>query len=489
MGLAFDEEDFDYYLTLFRDDIGRDPTNVELFDMGQSNSEHWRATGFFGGNLIVDGVPQPGSLFKMVKETIAGERGHNSVIASGEGQPPSGAIRGIVANTPSCARAPGEQPQFARDTRLSADLGTSSSPRETHNFLFGVAAYPGAETGAGGRARRDTHATGIGSLLTAGTAGYCVGNLQIPDNVQPHEDKTLRTRPTWRRRSRSSSTRPTARAIMEQVRRVPYRGVLPTALGSALPNGERREWIKPIMFSGGFGQIDHSNLEKQEGDVGMLVVKIGGPAYRIGMAAAPSSKAGGEDEANADLDFNAVQRGDAEMSNKLNRVVKACVELEGGNPILSIHDQGAGGNCNVCKELIYPKGGELNIRAVKLGDATLSVLEIWGAEYQWENSAMLIAPESLPVIEKICARERCPFSVLGSIDGSGRVKLVDPTAPEGAPIPEDLDPEKVSATCPRRRTTSSAWTSSPRLSNSPREPPRPTPSTASSACRCAASAS
>ena len=198
-----------------------------------------------------------------------------------------------------------------------------------------------------------------------------------------------------------------------------------------LKNGERREWIKPIMFSGGFGQIDHTNLEKTEGDVGMLVVQIGGPAYRIGMGGgAASSKAGGEDEANADLDFNAVQRGDAEMSNKLNRVVKACVELEGKNPILSIHDQGAGGNCNVCKELIYPKGGELNIREVKLGDATLSVLEIWGAEYQ-ENSAMLIAPESLPVVEKICARERCPFSVLGSIDGSGRVKLVDPTAQPG----------------------------------------------------------
>lgn len=182
----------------------------------------------------------------------------------------------------------------------------------------------------------------------------------------------------------------------------------------------------------------------------MLVVKIGGPAYRIGMGGgAASSKAGGEDEANADLDFNAVQRGDAEMSNKLNRVVKACVELEGKNPILSIHDQGAGGNCNVCKELIYPKGGELNIREVKLGDATLSVLEIWGAEYQ-ENSAMLIAPESLPVVEKICARERCPFSVLGSIDGSGRVKLVDPTAPPGSPVPEDLDLEKVLGDMPKK---------------------------------------
>ena len=234
----------------------------------------------------------------------------------------------------------------------------------------------------------------------------------------------------------------------EQVRRTSHRRVLPV-VRPAVEERRTKEWIKPIMFSGGFGQIDHTNLEKTEGDVGMLVVKIGGPAYRIGMGGgAASSKAGGEDEANADLDFNAVQRGDAEMSNKLNRVVKACVELEGKNPILSIHDQGAGGNCNVCKELIYPKGGTLDIREVKLGDATLSVLEIWGAEYQ-ENSAMLISPESLPLIEKICARERCPFSVLGAIDGSGRVKLIDPTAPWIAGS-EDLDLEKVLGDMPRK---------------------------------------
>ena len=119
------------------------------------------------------------------------------------------------------------------------------------------------------------------------------------------------------------------------------------------------------MFSGGFGQIDHSNLEKTEGDIGMLVVKIGGPAYRIGMGGgAASSKAGGEDEANADLDFNAVQRGDAEMENKMNRVIRACVELGDDNPIVSIHDQGAGGNGNVLKEIVEPLGARLQVRAI-----------------------------------------------------------------------------------------------------------------------------
>lgn len=444
MGLAFDEEDFDYYLTLFRDDIGRDPTNVELFDMGQSNSEHSRHW-FFGGNLIVDGVPQPKSLFKMVKDTIEGERGHNSVIAFKDN---SSAIRGYV-NTPLRPSKPGG-PSPLETRPVDLDLLLTA---ETHNFPSGVAPYPGAETGAGGR-MRDTHATGIGSLLTAGTAGYCVGNLQMEGNGMKFETETEvkdfkypsnLAAPLQILVDASNGASDYGNKFGE-----PLIAGYCRSFGQRLKNGERREWIKPIMFSAGFGQIDHTNLEKQEGDIGMLVVKIGGPAYRIGMGGgAASSKAGGEDEANADLDFNAVQRGDAEMSNKLNRVVKACVELEGGNPILSIHDQGAGGNCNVCKELIYPKGGTLDIREVKLGDATLSVLEIWGAEYQ-ENSAMLIAPESLPIIERICARERCPFSVLGSIDGSGRVKLVDPTAPEGSPVPEDLDLEKVLGDMPKK---------------------------------------
>jgi phosphoribosylformylglycinamidine synthase len=180
MGLAFDEEDFDYYLTLFRDDIGRDPTNVELFDMGQSNSEHSRHW-FFGGNLIVDGVPQPESLFKMVKDTIAGERGHNSVIAFKDN---SSAIRGYV-NTPLRPTNPGG-PSALEPRAVDLDLLLTA---ETHNFPSGVAPYPGAETGAGGR-MRDTHATGIGSLLTAGTAGYCVGNLRMEGNAMPFESET-----------------------------------------------------------------------------------------------------------------------------------------------------------------------------------------------------------------------------------------------------------------------------------------------------------
>lgn len=441
MGLAFDDQDFDFYMRLFCDEIGRDPTNVELFDMAQSNSEHSRHW-FFAGELTVDGKKIDKSLFKMVKETIEGDRAHNSVIQFKDN---SSAIRGFV-NTPLRPVAAGG-PSAMVPKEVDLDLLLTA---ETHNFPSGVAPYPGAETGTGGRIR-DTHATGSGSTLVAGTAGYMTGNLRLDGKVLPHEDTDAvypsnLASPLQILIDASNGASDYGNKFGEPV----IVGFCRT-FGQRMPNGERREYIKPIMFSAGFGQIDHTNLEKQEGDIGMLVVKIGGPAYRIGMGGgAASSKAGGEDEANASLDFNAVQRGDAEMSNKLNRVVKACVELMGENPILSIHDQGAGGNCNVVKELIYPKGGEINIREVKLGDNTMSVLEIWGAEYQ-ENSAMLIKPESLPIIEKICARERCPFSVLGSITGSGRVTVRDPDAPAGTPIPEDLDLEAVLGDVPKKK--------------------------------------
>ena len=154
-----------------------------------------------------------------------------------------------------------------------------------------------------------------------------------------------------------------------------------------VPNGERREWIKPIMFSAGLGQIPDANKEKGGPKEGMHVVKLGGPAYRIGMGGGAASSRM-QDKARADLDFNAVQRGDAEMENKMNRVVRACVEMGEKNPIVSIHDQGAGGNGNVLKEICDGHGAHLDIRKIISGDASLSVLELWGAEYQESASTL-----------------------------------------------------------------------------------------------------
>ena len=326
---------------------------------------------------------------------------------------------------------------------------------ETHNFPCAVAPYPGAETGAGGRIR-DTHATGRGSFVVASTSGYCVGNLNMEGSYAPWEDSSFQypsnlASPLQILVDASNGASDYGNKFGEPM----IQGYTRT-FGMRLPSGERREWLKPIMFSAGIGQIDHTHITKGEPEVGMLVVKIGGPAYRIGMGGgAASSMVSGQND--AELDFNAVQRGDAEMSQKLYRVVRACIEMGEKNPIVSIHDQGAGGNCNVVKEIIYPKGAEIDIRAVVVGDHTMSVLEIWGAEYQ-EQDAILVRAESREVLESICKRERLSMAVLGTINGEGRCTLIDSTAKakcekEGLPPPPpavDLELEKVLGDMPKK---------------------------------------
>ena len=217
------------------------------------------------------------------------------------------------------------------------------------------------------------------------------------------------------------------------------------SFGLRMPDGERREWIKPIMFSAGVGQMDSRHTDKTEARKGMLVVKVGGPAYRIGMGGgAASSMIQGENI--AELDFNAVQRGDAEMEQKMNRVIRACVELGERNPVQSIHDQGAGGNCNVVKEIVHPAGAKIDIRKVLVGDSTLSVLEIWGAEYQ-EQNALLLKPEHEGLFRSLCDREKVPMAIIGTITGDGHIVLYDEMANS---TPENLELSKVLGDMPQK---------------------------------------
>ncbi|WZZ69013.1 probable phosphoribosylformylglycinamidine synthase, chloroplastic/mitochondrial [Brassica napus] len=445
MGLAFDEQDLQYYTRLFRDDIKRNPTNVELFDIAQSNSEHSRHW-FFAGNIVIDGEPMDKSLMQIVKSTWEANR-NNSVIGFKDN---SSAIRGFMVNQLR-PLLPGSTCLLDLSARDLDILFTA----ETHNFPCAVAPYPGAETGAGGRIR-DTHATGRGSFVVASTSGYCVGNLNMEGSYAPWEDSSFQypsnlASPLQILVDASNGASDYGNKFGEPM----IQGYTRT-FGMRLPSGERREWLKPIMFSAGIGQIDHTHITKGEPEVGMLVVKIGGPAYRIGMGGgAASSMVSGQND--AELDFNAVQRGDAEMSQKLYRVARACIEMGEKNPIVSIHDQGAGGNCNVVKEIIYPKGAEIDIRAVVVGDHTMSVLEIWGAEYQ-EQDAILVRAESREVLESICKRERLSMAVLGTINGEGRCTLIDSTAKakcekEGLPPPPpavDLELEKVLGDMPKK---------------------------------------
>lgn len=162
----------------------------------------------------------------------------------------------------------------------------------------------------------------------------------------------------------------------------------------------------------------------------MIVCKIGGPAYRIGMGGgAASSRVSSTSTHDADLDFNAVQRGDAEMENRMNRVIRACVEMGEDNPIVSIHDQGAGGNGNVLKEIVDPLGAVIQLRSIPVGDKSLSAREIWGAEYQ-ENNAFLVRPEDLHKVMALSQRENCPVSPVGVVTNDGRIVLHDSQASE-----------------------------------------------------------
>jgi phosphoribosylformylglycinamidine synthase len=437
MGLGLDDWDIDYYWRLFAEDLGRNPTNVECFDLGQSNSEHSRHW-FFKGRLVIDGTEMPHNLMDLVSRPYHATPG-NSVIAFKDN---ASAIRGFTIQS-IVPEHPGSPSRF----EISRLTYHPTFTAETHNFPSGVAPFPGAETGTGGRIR-DVQAVGRGGLVVAGTAAYCVGNLRIPGYELPWEDATFTypgnlASPLEIEIEASNGASDYGNKFGEPIIQGYTR-----SFGMRLPSGERREWIKPIMFTGGAGQMDAAHTEKMPPQKGMLVTKIGGPAYRIGMGGgAASSMVQGENI--EELDFNAVQRGDAEMEQKVNRVLRACIEMGAGNPIISIHDQGAGGNCNVLKELVEPEGARIEVRKFELGDATMSVLEIWGAEYQ-ENNALLVEPDKAGLFEELCAREKVPCSFVGEITGEGRVVLHDSL--DGS-TPVDLDLGKVLGEMPRKTFT------------------------------------
>jgi phosphoribosylformylglycinamidine synthase len=434
MGLAFDDWDLDYYTRLFVEQVGRNPTNVECFDIAQSNSEHSRHW-FFKGRLVVDGVEASKHLIALIQDPL-NTNPNNSVIAFTDN---SSAIRGYRIKTifPELVERP------ARFSAVDLDYDIIFTA-ETHNFPSGVAPFPGAETGTGGRIR-DVHATGRGSLVVAGTAAYCVGNLRIPGYELPWERGDFvypdnLASPLRIEIEASDGASDYGNKFGEPVIQGYTR-----SFGMRLPSGERREWIKPIMFSGGIGQIDARHVSKGAPEPEMWVVKLGGPAYRIGMGGgAASSMVQGENV--AELDFNAVQRGDAEMEQKVNRVIRACVELGDDNPVVSIHDQGAGGNCNVLKEIVDPAGAQIEVRAITVGDDTLSVLEIWGAEYQ-EADALLLRPEHTELFQALCLREKVPCAFVGHVTGDGKIVLHDAT--DGS-TPVNLDLATVLGSMPQK---------------------------------------
>lgn len=411
-GLAMDGWDRNLYYEYFVKEERRNPTIVEIRDLDNANSEHSRH-GYFKGKQTINGIAMPETLLDIVKSTLAAHPS-NSVIAFRDN---SSGIRGYECWTIVPER-PGQPAPFARKKVHYHVIFTA----ETHNFPTGVAPFPGAETGTGGRIR-DVQATGRGGLVVAGTAGYCTANLLIPGYDLPWETKDFAYP--------SNLASSIAMEIRASDGASDYGNKFgePLVLGftrsfdQKLPGGERWGWIKKIMFTGGIGQIDARHTEKGEAERGLLIVQVGGPAYGIGIGGgSASSKLQGENE--EELDFNAVQRGDAEMEQKMNRVIRACSEMGHDNPIVSIHDQGAGGPANVLKELVEKAGGRIELRRIRLGDPTLSVLKIWIAEYQ-ERCGLLIRPERIGQFSAVCEREKVNCEVLGEATMDGRFVVHD----------------------------------------------------------------
>lgn len=417
MGLAFDEWDLEYYTELFKTKIQRNPTTVELFDLAQSNSEHSRHW-FFKGEYVLEGERLMHSLLDMVMGTNSPlTTNPNSIIAFSDN---SSCIQGwktpVVVSSDPC-----QSSQVLVESRLRHLVFTA----ETHNFPTGVAPFSGATTGTGGRIR-DVQAVGRGGHVVAGTAGYCFGNLHIHGYELAWEGREA---------GYPSNLATPLEVIIEASNGASDYGNKfgePVIAGFARSFGmvvgnesarERREWIKPIMFSGGVGTLDDTMLKKLPPHSGAQVVKVGGPVYRIGVGggAASSVQVQGDNEAMRDL--GAVQRGDAEMEQKMNRVIRGCLEMR-NNPILAIHDQGAGGNANVLKELMEGAGGVIFTESFSVGDPTLSTLEVWGAEYQ-ESNALLTDFHHLTSLKMLAAREKCPLDIVGFITDDHKVRLVE----------------------------------------------------------------
>ncbi|MDT0501712.1 MULTISPECIES: phosphoribosylformylglycinamidine synthase [unclassified Halomonas] len=408
LGLALADDEIDYLVEAFRE-LGRNPTDVELMMFAQANSEHCRHK-IFNADWVIDGEAQTHSLFKMIKNTY--QASPDDILSAYSDN--AAVIRGSEA--PRFFPAPltgreGERASYAGHKEPIQIL----MKVETHNHPTAIAPHPGAATGAGGEIR-DEGATGIGGKPKAGLSGFTVSNLRIPEFVQPWEAfdygkperivsalEIMLEGPIGGAAFNNEFGRPNLTGY--------FRTYEQEAMGA---NGiERRGFHKPIMIAGGYGNVRDGHVQKGEIPVGGKLIVMGGPAMLIGLGGgAASSMASGA--SSADLDFASVQRGNPEMERRAQEVIDRCWALGENNPMCFIHDVGAGGLSNALPELVKDgeRGGLFDLRAVPNAEPGMSPLEIWCNEAQ-ERYVLAVAPEDLATFEALCARERCPYAVVG----------------------------------------------------------------------------
>ncbi len=413
MGLALADDEIDYLVKAFGE-LGRDPSDVELMMFAQANSEHCRHK-IFNADFVIDGERQPDSLFAMIRKSTAAS--------------PTGVLSAYSDNAAVIAGGEGARFFPDPDTRVYRAVREPVHilmKVETHNHPTAISPYPGASTGSGGEIR-DEGATGRGAKPKAGLVGFSVSNLRIPGALRPWEQDHGKPERMASGLDIMLEGPIGGAAFNNEFGRPALLGYFRSfELGVDTPAGrEIRGYHKPIMIAGGLGNIRPAHVHKGEIGAGAALVVLGGPAMLIGLGggAASSVAAGKSDE---DLDFASVQRDNAEMQRRCQEVIDRCWALGQDNPIVSIHDVGAGGLSNAMPELVHDsgRGAALSLRAIPNAEPGMSPLEIWCNEAQ-ERYVMGIAPEALARFEAICRRERCPYAVIGHATGDGRLTLSD----------------------------------------------------------------
>ena len=419
-GLALAEDEIDYLVTAFTG-LKRNPTDVELMMFAQANSEHCRHK-IFNAEFTIDGVAQPKSLFGMIRNTHQLSPQHTVVAYSDNASVMEGHnIERFVART-------GEQGAAYQSEQA---LHHVLMKVETHNHPTAISPFPGASTGAGGEIR-DEGATGRGSKPKAGLSGFTVSKLwgglsDQPGGKPEHIASPLQIMtegPLGGAAFNNEFGRPNLLGYFREYEQT--------------VDGVVRGYHKPIMIAGGLGQIDAEQTKKIEFPAGSLLIQLGGPGMRIGMGgSAASSMATGTNA--ADLDFDSVQRGNPEIERRAQEVINHCWAQGAANPILAIHDVGAGGLSNAFPELTNDagRGARFDLRAVKLEESGLSPKEIWSNESQ-ERYVMAIAPESLDQFTAFCERERCPFAVIGVATDERQLVLEDKGQESPVNMPMDV---------------------------------------------------
>jgi phosphoribosylformylglycinamidine synthase len=411
MGLALAPDEVDYLLRYFRDRADRNPTDVELTMFAQANSEHCRHK-IFNAAWVVDGERMPHSLFQMVRETEkASPQGTVSAYSDNAAVMEGASVRRFMVDPQS------------RYYGYRTELTHTLMKVETHNHPTAISPFPGAATGSGGEIR-DEGATGRGAKPKAGLVGFSVSNLRLPGHGRPWEGKECRPDRIASPLSIMIEGPIGAASFNNEFGRPNLAGYFRTyeqPVGGAL-----RGFHKPIMLAGGVGNVRAEHAHKADVPPGALLVQIGGPGMLIGMGGgSASSMATGANA--ADLDFDSVQRGNAEIQRRAQEVIDRCWALGKRNPVLSIHDVGAGGLSNALPEIVHGsgRGGRIDLRAAPNEEPGMTPREVWCNESQ-ERYVLAIAPDRLAAFRDLCDRERCPYAVVGVATGDERLVVEDP---------------------------------------------------------------